>query len=109
MSIFPSVLSGNFVSGAVVKTGFSSFTEECQIIGFFPLLSFPILLLNTFFEGKKRSDERHFFPPEIKKRYQNSLLLESSPQDELKYIRFLFLCVKTQSMEVALKTCQRTS
>jgi len=31
-----------------------------------------------------------------------------SPQDELKYVRFLFLCVETESVEVALKTCQRT-
>lgn len=60
MSIFSSVLSKNSVSGTVVKTGFSSITEECQVY-FFSLLSFPILLLNTFFEGKK--DQKRDFPP----------------------------------------------
>lgn len=69
MSTFYNVLSRNFVSGTLVKTGFSSFTEEknARFI-FFPLLSFPILLLNTLLkEKKKKIKQKTFFPLEIKK------------------------------------------
>lgn len=59
---------------------------------FFLLLSFLILLLKSFFEGTKISKD--FSPLEIKKKKwcQNPLLLERSPQDELKHEVFVPLC-----------------